>query len=695
MAAKPIIFCPHCDLLILNESVCSNCGWQRPLSGSAPGTVLWQTSLESKLGEPYSTLAVTQGLLLVSLEVGQQYNTPQGVVVALDTTTGQEQWRYFLPEGRITRTLVANEEIMWIGSEDVNPLGKPDNVLVALNLKGEIAWQYPVPAHSLSAPAILKELLFFTTNARVGYILEAQNGRLHHQIYHLPTWISAAPTVGDDTFYIGSRESVIQVIEVKDGRTFPLFQAEQDEHRFAMPPIYHQGTIYAPCWDKHLYAIDTSTHQLRWRVPLGRGISSPPVVGTHLYVGVKDTAEDKKPAYALYALNLETGETVWRFQVDKHIEAPALVVNGFVFVGSKNGRFYALDAFTGTVQWMVETSGRIITTPLATDTMLFFGTREGQITAVSWPSQKKLFSPAAYRAEGDWEMAGITSALAGDFAAAAADFAQLLRPYHAAQLYAHAAQTPEEHLVTAQTFQQAAEWYEQTGQKQSVQLWEAAFTHYEQAYEPEMVAQCQQQINRLRRWPELDVQIMAEHPLEAGTWGNLTLKIVNSGHGPAKTISVRVVSPRFEGNDLDTKKIPGLREGKDLVLSLRVRPSVEVVGQAVPLDFEVTYLRPDNQTVTQKLQHQVLVRRLATGLKATAQILNEEQTKLHTLLIGHFNEGELRTLCFKLGVEYEDLPPGGRSDKARELITYMERHGRLQALISACQETRPLVSWTG
>jgi formylglycine-generating enzyme required for sulfatase activity len=63
------------------------------------------------------------------------------------------------------------------------------------------------------------------------------------------------------------------------------------------------------------------------------------------------------------------------------------------------------------------------------------------------------------------------------------------------------------------------------------------------------------------------------------------------------------------------------------------------------------------------------------------------------LLCAHFDAGELRTLCFKLGVKYDDLPDEGLTNKARELIAYLERRGRIADLVAVCKVERPHVSW--
>lgn len=52
-------------------------------------------------------------------------------------------------------------------------------------------------------------------------------------------------------------------------------------------------------------------------------------------------------------------------------------------------------------------------------------------------------------------------------------------------------------------------------------------------------------------------------------------------------------------------------------------------------------------------------------------------------LNSRLNAEELRHLCFKLGVSYDDLGGWGRADKIRELILYADRHGRLRDLFIA------------
>ncbi|MCP4518188.1 MAG: hypothetical protein GY824_23525, partial [Delftia sp.] len=60
-----------------------------------------------------------------------------------------------------------------------------------------------------------------------------------------------------------------------------------------------------------------------------------------------------------------------------------------------------------------------------------------------------------------------------------------------------------------------------------------------------------------------------------------------------------------------------------------------------------------------------------------------------------FDKEELLTLCFDLGVDYDDLRGEGKTNKARALITFLERRGQLAELIKTCSRQRPNVVWKG
>lgn len=67
----------------------------------------------------------------------------------------------------------------------------------------------------------------------------------------------------------------------------------------------------------------------------------------------------------------------------------------------------------------------------------------------------------------------------------------------------------------------------------------------------------------------------------------------------------------------------------------------------------------------------------------------EEMLAMHRALSSLFSEEELRDLVFELAIAYDDLPGAARKDKARELVAFCRRHGRLAELKLAILRHRP------
>lgn len=68
-------------------------------------------------------------------------------------------------------------------------------------------------------------------------------------------------------------------------------------------------------------------------------------------------------------------------------------------------------------------------------------------------------------------------------------------------------------------------------------------------------------------------------------------------------------------------------------------------------------------------------------------------TDLRQGIVGAFSIEELVTLCFDLGVDYENLGGQGKEGKARELIAHLIRRDELAPLVQYCARKRPRYPW--
>jgi hypothetical protein len=70
------------------------------------------------------------------------------------------------------------------------------------------------------------------------------------------------------------------------------------------------------------------------------------------------------------------------------------------------------------------------------------------------------------------------------------------------------------------------------------------------------------------------------------------------------------------------------------------------------------------------------------------------RSRLYEMMNEFFTLEELRTLCFDLGVDFDQLAPQGtKASTTRELILRLERDRRIRDLVEGCAKARPAVQW--
>ncbi len=135
-----------------------------------------------------------------------------------------------------------------------------------------------------------------------------------------------------------------------------------------------------PQWSKHVLlvshqgitAYDTQTLQPRWSALATLQTNEPTWVDNKLLVG---------SSLGLYALDVETGETLWHFSNGAHLFSPS-VKDGIAYVASINGTLYALVADSGQLIWQKRISNGWIYPPAIIGNRLISGGQDGAIQAI-------------------------------------------------------------------------------------------------------------------------------------------------------------------------------------------------------------------------------------------------------------------------------------------------------------------------
>jgi tetratricopeptide (TPR) repeat protein len=275
----------------------------------------------------------------------------------------------------------------------------------------------------------------------------------------------------------------------------------------------------------------------------------------------------------------------------------------------------------------------------------------------------------------------------------------------------------------------------QSAPEDIAQLYEEAAKCYAEEENWLKHSQCWQQVCQLRRWPYLRGQVRISAPFFEGEYGLVELVLHNHGAGPARKIQVKDIGKKFDQDLSETQDTPSLSPGHERRLMLSMRPKPNVLGKS-RLRIKLAYRGPDQREFEETIECQVEVRahdeklvelsrptppgvtpgqisytpggkvavgpsvegdQISPGVSGEEQITNVTRQfdvmSLHRGLIEYFNEEELRDLCFRLDVDYDDLPGVGKAGKARELVTYHERRGILPKLAAMCRQLRPNVDW--
>jgi outer membrane protein assembly factor BamB len=166
------------------------------------------------------------------------------------------------------------------------------------------------------------------------------------------------------------------------------------------PPVIAHGRLYVGANNGRFLAIEAETGKVAWEKDLRRCIAASPAVGDGVvYQPLMDPSpcpEHKQdaPGY-IVAMNLETGQELWRFRAGV-IEAPPLLVNGVLYFGSWDKKLYALDANTHRVKWTFSTEDKVKGGVAYAKGTIYFGSYDGKAYALDARTGKERWSASSH-----------------------------------------------------------------------------------------------------------------------------------------------------------------------------------------------------------------------------------------------------------------------------------------------------------
>lgn len=325
---------------------------------ASDGSRLWPDSVlgtsESKTAI-YGTPAVEGELVYLG-----GYN---GKVYAVTAGSGAVRWAY-PREGNlepIVGGVVVSQGRVYFGSSD----GKVYTLDAATGDK--VRQPFQTGDKIWSTPTIDGETIYVTSLDNKLYALNTANGSERWR-FEAGGAIISTPLVYDNTVYIGSFDGHFYAVDAADGSLRWRSEIEATSWFWAKPVVYN-NVIYAPCLDGKVYILDAkSGHEVIDAIDLGSPISSGPVVVN----GKVIIASQEGKVYSVDASNNQKGppiidvrEEIKEIPKDNEREicAPLGAADEVVYIHAQNPKkntdtLYALNVETGVTLWSLSLSSK-------------------------------------------------------------------------------------------------------------------------------------------------------------------------------------------------------------------------------------------------------------------------------------------------------------------------------------------------
>ena len=287
---------------------------------SDTGREIWQ--LNRGADTTWRTPVVGNGILYVVDGV-------KNILYALNGRTGRGVW-WFRGSGLELTDPATSDGMVYVGGM---------NYLIALDEKsGDERWRFEAGGEISSPPVSINGLLFFVSSDNYLYAL---NGRMGKELWRfgLKDLALFPPAVtdsrGDIIVYVGSgyRTEDFSLYAI-DGRTGDeIWRIDTINNRPQVPVVSGEGDRLFVGLLHYLNILDPFTYEELVRLDTGAWISPPVISGGVVYIG---TAGDY-----LFAIDIDSGEMIWRFFGFQSGTAP-VVIEDVVYFVSVDGFIYAV-----------------------------------------------------------------------------------------------------------------------------------------------------------------------------------------------------------------------------------------------------------------------------------------------------------------------------------------------------------------
>ena len=293
-----------------------------------------------------------------------------GYLTAYALKSGKKLWS-FQSGKRIVGTPAVNEGIVVFGSADCKIYG-----LNAQN--GNLLWTVKAAAPVLGAVTIDNGIAYIGASDHTFRAVNIHTGDVKWNFTGVKGYIETKPLVTDNKVIFGAWDNTLYALDKADGKELWKWTGGLTRMHFspaAVWPVASDGKVFITDPQRAMTAIDLKTGNTVWRtfqsmVRETIGLSED---GERIY------SKTMNDSIVCYSAKGDQPHELWASNVGFGYEhAPSMQVEkeGIVFGSTKEGLIFALEAKTGKVLWKHKIGNSLISTvvPLGNNRVLFTAT---------------------------------------------------------------------------------------------------------------------------------------------------------------------------------------------------------------------------------------------------------------------------------------------------------------------------------
>ncbi|WP_410769095.1 PQQ-binding-like beta-propeller repeat protein [Fontibacillus sp. BL9] len=394
MKRKAMMMC-RCAILLLTAAAVGGCDFEKtpkfqgssPFRGDAANTGVYATKGLPKLnGEKWSLKLEAHIQSSPVLAEGTLYfGSEEGRFYAVDANDGKITWEAEFP-GKIRSSAAVVEDELYFTDTT--------STLYALEREtGKLKWAQKLDDslkdeglpdlwdYYIGSPAVDGDYIYIGGEGPRFYAIQRQDGSIVWET-ETASFVHGKAAIAGGTIYIADMSGEVAALDQQSGTK--LWSAKFGPVQSSM--TYKDGTVYFGSRDQYVYALDAKSGDIQWTLLSPGGswvVSSAAASDKHVVIGASDSK-------VVHVFDRAAGKHKFDFKLDSRVFASPVITDQIMYFGSAytdggkaRDAFYAVDLDSGKELWRFEgTKSPILSTPIVADGVVFFATLDGYLYAL-------------------------------------------------------------------------------------------------------------------------------------------------------------------------------------------------------------------------------------------------------------------------------------------------------------------------